>query len=267
MDEANEIIKLLEVKPRSHRAIREELGLDESTYDRIIEDLLNQEKVSRYQCRGGGLKIVPSEALPKVDEDKLNTEKTAIKEAEERLSDSKAEHELYPYVERWAWSNDANAFDKVVTVGDNHRRVKWENPDLLAISIYNFECLVGRDIEITAFEVKLNFDIYGVWQAANYRIFSDYVYLACYERPEKIYAAADGRLFETVMHLGLGMISMTSAGYGGSGIKCKEILSPRKGDPQAREIDSLLADYKDLLDVSPAGKVIMDQMSSATNSP
>ena len=123
-----------------------------------------------------------------------------------------------------------------------HRRELWENPDLLAYSLSDFRHLVGYEIDVTTFEVKLSFDIYGLWQAAHYRRFSNYVYLACYEAADVIRNRTDGRLYQLAVEFGLGGRSLTTAGAGAKGVKCVEINSPSRQLPQLIELDSFLDD-------------------------
>jgi len=138
-----------------------------------------------------------------------------------------------------------------------------ENPDLLAHSLSEFTCLVGYEIELTTFEVKLAFDIYSVWQAAHYRRFSNYVYLACYEAPDVIRSRTDGRLYQLAVEFGLGVLSLTPAGPGPRGLKCVEINSPDRQTPQLTELDAFLQDYKDVLRLPNRASKMWNQLRPA----
>ena len=125
--------------------------------------------------------------------------------------------------------------------------------DLLAITCNPLEWMVGTDIELTSMEVKLSFDAKGLWQAAHYRNFSHYVYLACYESPEMLRNRLDGRLYEMAVEMGLGILSLTPAGAGGKGVKCVEINSPIRQTSRLSEVDLLLSAYADLLKLEKPG--------------
>lgn len=185
------------------------------------------------------------------------------REAERILETSPDERALYPYIENWLLNNAKYGFTSARVIGDNHRRRSWDNPDLIAWNIYEYENFVGRDVEITAIEAKLSFTIYGIWQAANYQRFAHRVLLACYAKPEVIFTKEDGRLIETAQNLGIGLISLTPAGAGGNGIKCTEILSPMTQIPSIAEIDSFITDFREFFDLPLPGRIINSQISSA----
>lgn len=163
------------------------------------------------------------------------------RETARMLNTSPDERALYPYIENWL----------------------WDSPDLIAWNVHEYENFVGRDVEITDSEAKLTFTIYGIWQAANCQRFAHRVLLACYAKPEVVFTKEDGRLLETAQDLGIGLVSLTPAVAGGSGIKCTEILSPMPQRPSVAEIDSFITDYKDFFDLPLPGRVINSQISSA----
>lgn len=259
------ILIALKEGQRSKLSLRQELNIAEEELETIVTELVTENKIVRYRCKGGGVKLIPDEVSnPEINAEelsKIEAEKTIINEAEAKLNDSKSEESLYPYIERWAFYDQKNSFDHVKIVGNNHRRHSWENPDLIALNIHYYEWLVGHEVIITAFEVKLNFSIYALWQAANYRNFAHQVYLACYEKPEQMYSSQDGRLFEIAMNMGIGIISMSPSGQSGSGVKCTEILTPEFKPPQLIEIDSFLSDYSDLFPIKKPGSILTNQIS------
>jgi len=259
--DSQRILEFLEErKTASHRAIKAELGLDAEPYAIAKDELIAAGKAVPLRCRGGGLRLSPSgEELPDVDEGEIDKARLAAERTMEaaQKEEERAEKDLYPHVERWAINE---GYDSVATTGAARRRSVWENPDLIALTTNELDWHIGTEIEVTTIEVKLAFSIDAIWQAANYRRFSHYVYLACFERPDDIRRKEDGRLYETVVELGLGIISLRAAGAGAKGTSCTEINSPHRQSPKVSEIDRLLDDFHDELGVTPPRDRIAEQI-------
>jgi len=258
---AERILDLLSKEGQlSNRKIRGRLGCvsDTAEYDRAKEQLLLAGRVVRGQGFSGVLRLpLASAPLPDVDSDALEEAKSKQAPVEEAPGE-KAERDLYPYVKQWA--ENSAGLDNVYIIGDLRRREVWENPDLLAYSVNDFKWLVGYEIEVTTFEVKLALDIYAVWQAAHYRRFSNYVYLACYEAPDVIRNRTDGRLYRLAVEFGLGVLSLTPSGQGAKGVKCVEINSPGRQLPQSTELDAFLQDYEDVIGLPGRAKKMWEQL-------
>jgi hypothetical protein len=254
--ECERVLDVLKQGQRSKPSIRDELGLTKEKLNEIQETLLKAGKVVSYRCRGYGLRLAePDMPLPEVNQSAMEAAKNRVAEADQRkIEEQREERDLYPYVERWA---SAAGYGIVKVVGDLHPRSSWENPDLLAVDCYEHEWLIGSEYEITAIEVKLAFDIVGIWQAAHYRRFSHFVYLACYEDQGAMRRMLDGKLLDIAVELGLGILSLAAAGRG---LGCFEISSPCRQQPLAREVDRLLNDYASHLELRRPGGRIIDQM-------
>jgi len=256
----------LQAGTRGQQTLRKNLGLDEKSFEELKEYLIAQDKVILYRARGGGIRLKTSEAaIPKIDDKAISEAKTVEEtEIQKLLTPTKTEESLYPYVNNWALNSTKYGFSDSAIIGNKHRRKSWDNPDLIAWQVYEFENFVGHEIELTTFEVKLSFSVYAIWQACNYRRFSHQTILACYERPDIMYAKEDGRLLEISQHFGIGLISLTPAGAGGKGVTCTEILSPVFQAPPRYELDSFLSDFHDFLKLPHPGSIISNQTHVAT---
>lgn len=249
-------------KQGSNPSFKTKLALSDEDYNKAKDELLESGKIAVYQCYGGGIRLVKDTPLTAPSERNLEAAIAKETKAVETLLEEKEERDLYPYVQQWAL-NKAE-FDFVATVGDNHPRKPWENPDLIAINYYDLQWHVGQHIEVATIEVKLVFNIYAIWQTAHYRRFSHYVYLACYENRNDIQRKEDGRLLKIANELGIGIIAMRQSGHAGTGVSCEAITNPVRQSPQIYEVDMLLNDYAGNLEISRPGKTIIEQMKSST---
>lgn len=232
--------------PLSHRHLMEALNWDRSRYDNARNQLMQLPEVAPYRCRGGGLRTIKEQLPNEMDSQKFKSleraksELTAeVEETEEK--EEKSEEELYPYIQTWAMKQ---GHEIVEIVGPLRRRETWENPDLLAVNHTDLKWHVGQAVEVTSFEVKLLFDIRAIWQAASYRTFSHYVYLACFESPDEIKEKNDGKLHSLCVDLGIGILSLGRRGAGGRGVETREINAPRRQTPLVEDVDELLCDYE-----------------------
>ncbi len=244
----------------SRKAILAATGMEESEFSAGVSELQESGMVVPYRCQGGGLRFPVTIVEPAVDASALEAEKERQARSDEavRNEGQKAERDLYPYVQKWA---DRAEYKPVVITGDFHRRPTWENPDLIALRTYPLKWLIGSEVEVAAIEVKLLFDAPAIWQAAHYRRFAHYVYLACYESMEALRTKGEGRLFDLAVELGIGILCLSPGGQGGTGVKCQEVHSPIRQNPQRAELDSLLTDYGEKLELEKPGQSIARQLN------
>jgi hypothetical protein len=261
-EKIQKVIKLLQEKGTLSRDdIVREFRLSDEEYALCRNEFARQKLAVPLRGRGGGLRLPPleEETLPTLNESALEQAKRQERVAGSKFLAEKGEGDLYPYVKRWA---EENGYAQVRIVANMHRRPQWENPDLIAVSAFTPRWFVGQQLEVTTFEVKLEFDIFGIWQAAHYRHFSHYVFLACYTSQQALHEPDEGRLFDIAVDLGLGIIAMTSAGAGGKGVKCDVINQPARQTPLIEELDRLLDNYHDIFDIKSAGTTIIEQMGN-----
>lgn len=131
-----------------------------------------------------------------------------------------------------------NGFEDCKITGGRIPRPKWENPDLVQIS-YN----VGRylntiEFEIASFEVKLKVEPFAVWQAANYKKFSTWVYVAFAKSAKEIKEKDGGAIFSIAVDLGIGVLAFNS-----STGQFEEIHSSSRNLPRPSEVDSFIGDF------------------------
>lgn len=225
-----------------------DLGVSSQDYYAAVKDLVEAGRAERGRGRGGALGLVVSgtSKAPAVDVAALDARRRELAAQSEKAEaeEERNERSLYPYLQRWA---ENEGYERVAITGDQKTRAPWENPDMLAVDTYDLEWVLGPYVEITAFEAKLSFETNAIWQAANYRRFSHFVYLACFEDADAIRGKHDGRLYAHCVELGLGILSLRTAGQGGKGVSCDEICAPRLQTPHPPEVDRLLDDYAEEL--------------------
>lgn len=246
------------------QSLKQKLSISDEDFQDLKAELLQRNLVSVYRARGGGIRPYHEDETPEVNiQDVEKASDAEEQETAQILETSPDERALYPYIENWLLNSPKYGFTSARIIGDSHRRRSWDNPDLIAWNVYEYENFVGRDVEITAIEAKLSFTIYGIWQAANYQRFAHRVLLACYAKPEVIFTKEDGRLLETALNLGIGIVSLTPAGQGAMGMKCTEIVSPIPRKPMVTEIDSFITDFSDFFDLPLPGSILQSQVSRA----
>ncbi len=248
----------------SQTRLRTDIGITPEQYIAVRGELLGKGFVVPYQCYSGGIRVIDDTApeLPPSDIEKIATAKNQEIQQEAKFHEEKTEEKaLYPAVEQWA---NNSGFMYVANVADSHGRPSWENPDIIAINQYELQWLAGSHIEITSIEVKLSFTVTAIWQAAHYRKFSHFVYLACFENETEMRNSEEGRLYRVCSELGLGVISLSSSGYAGKGVKCSEINSPARHNPSIEDVDAFLCDYSQMLPkLQRPGCILVGQIAQA----
>jgi hypothetical protein len=211
--------------------------------------LLHQGLVVAVRGRDGGVRRVAVEPTTAVDTSRLEKAKLSEISQTERTEREaeRRESELYPYLQGWGTNAGYGIVALVADARPVARKV-WENPDILLVDVLPLSWSVAPQIDVTVVEVKLALTPQAVWQAAHYRTFAHYVYLACLESPEAMRRDIhEGRLFALATDLGLGLISLRPAGSGAKGLRVDEIHSPARHAPEAAEVDRLLTDYENVI--------------------
>lgn len=156
------------------------------------------------------------------------------------------EKSFYEPVRQWAIKHNdgANCF----ITGGKLPFPKWENPDLVQIDfeIGNFTKKI--EFEITSFEVKLRVEPYAVWQAANYKRFSSYVYVVFAKSEKEVREKDEGRVFDIAVDLGVGILVLEGSNSSGDHV-FKEIHAPARNRPLDIEVNKLLKGYSGIEEV------------------
>ncbi|WP_454436155.1 hypothetical protein [Thauera mechernichensis] len=142
------------------------------------------------------------------------------------------------------WALRKNDGVNCVVTGGRLPFPKWENPDLVQVDAKVGQFTKKIEFEITSFEVKLRVEPYAVWQAANYKRFSSYVYVAFAKTEEDVRSQDGGRVFDIAVDLGVGVLVLENSGVNSPSFR--EIHAPRRNTPLDAEINSLLGGYSSI---------------------
>lgn len=145
------------------------------------------------------------------------------------------EKSYYEPVRIWAINN---GFEDCRVTGGRIPRPKWENPDLVQISYNVGRYLNAIEFEIASFEVKLKVEPFAVWQAANYKKFSTWVYVVFAKSAKEIKEKDNGAIFSIAVDLGIGVLAF-NANTG----QFEEIHSSSRNLPRPSEVDSFIGDF------------------------
>jgi hypothetical protein len=117
---------------------------------------------------------------------------------------------------------------------------RWENPDLLEISVNFGENISSLNIEISSFEVKLKVDPQAVWQAAHYSKFSHHSFIAFAKSEREV--REEERVFDLAVQFGLGILVLEE---NSDTVKFKQIHSPTTKNPSSIEMNNIIENFID----------------------
>lgn len=186
----------------------------------------------------------------------LKENESATVNLEEKIR--KLEKHFYESVRNWALKNNDGV--NCVITGGRLPFPKWENPDLVQVDAKVGQFTKKIEFEITSFEVKLRVEPYAVWQAANYKRFSSYVYVAFAKNEEDVRSQDGGRVFDIAVDLGVGVLVLENASD--TPPVFKEIHAPRRNTPLDAEINSILAGYRSIDQVQNVIRVSESKLES-----
>lgn len=223
--------------------IARQQGWASEVLEEAKSELLQKNLAAQARGRLGGLREVEPEPPAEMDTSVLENAKKRERDQTETYATQveRDERSLYPRLETWA----RNAGYPIVSLVADQRpegRSVWENPDLLLVDVLPLTWSVTPQFDVTAVEVKLSLNPQAVWQAAHYRTFAHFVYLACLEDPDDMRKSIhEGRLFSLAATLGLGLLSIHPVG---KGLRVDEIHSPGRQMPEPSAVDRILVDYE-----------------------
>jgi hypothetical protein len=256
---AQRLLEAVRERPRTNEAFVTDLALTQDQYEAAKAELLNAELVVGRRGRGGGLILSQETTVAPESQSEIERVATdsAVREVDREAGEverkrRRIEEALYPAVAAWA---ERQGYDQVAIIGNLRGGGRWENPDVLAVDNVDLEWVIGSPYELTTFEVKLHFDAPSVYQAASYRRFSQFVYLACYESDRII--RSEGRLLSECAELGIGVLSMRTAGRGAAGIAVDELNVPRRQQPSSADVDSFLRSCSSVLTLENPHKAMV----------
>jgi len=153
---------------RSNAAIKTELNLSDDRYAAVRKELIDDNLVKKYVCRGGGICLTP----------KGEKETIAYEDVPSTVNN---EAELYPHLvnvlEQQAQEDGIQAV--VCPTHFFKAKGKWQNPDATRIVIVDYPNLRKIQITITTYEVKQfpNWDVSAVYEALSHHRFSHEAYV------------------------------------------------------------------------------------------
>lgn len=206
----------------------------------------------------GGFEIIeaPENLEPEKTEEQIRQQLEENENQAEQIEQKAKVLEKHFYEPLRAWAhkhNGAKDFDgrsNCVITGGKLPFPKWENPDLVQVDFSIGEFTKKVDFEITSYEVKLKVEPYAVWQAANYKRFSTYAYVAFAKNESDVREKDEGRVFDIAVDLGIGVLVLDDKNSEGDKITFKEIHAPTRNRPSDIEIDNLLRGYKNIEDLN-----------------
>jgi hypothetical protein len=159
--------------------------------------------------------------------------KTLQQQENVEIQERRLERHFYPLVLNWARSN---GFERCEITGGMLPGPKWENPDLIEIYAEVGKNTASISIEVACFEVKLKIDPYAVWQAAHYKKFSTYTFIAFALSEREV--RDQSRVFELAVSLGLGVLVLEGDAF-------KIIQHPARNIPDSSEIEIITSRFAD----------------------
>lgn len=204
----------------------------------ILVDGANKRIVRRRGANGGFQLVLPeqvSEIKISEVEDEINS--NIVKQETSKEEGRKLEKHFYPLVREWALNND---FVDCQITGGLLPGPKWENPDLIDI-FCEFDPNTARlTYEIACFEVKLRVEPEGVWQAAHYKKFSHYSFVAFAQNEQAV--LRDDGVIELAVDLGLGILALDGNDETTTP-KFKIIHHPKKNNPSDINIGVIVSRF------------------------
>lgn len=151
----------------SNHQIRSVLGLADDRYKKLTQQLLDEQIIEKFRCRGGGIRLTDkgskAGALP------------GAKSAVEK------EKDLYgPFIaalEAEAKENEETSL--VFNTSALRKNGKWSNPDVTKVAVRAFPILRSHKVLVTTFELKQwkRWNVDAVFEAASHRRFAHEAYL------------------------------------------------------------------------------------------
>lgn len=195
-------------------SLREKLGWQVDRYFQAREALLRQQKVTLGKGKGGSVRR-------RLTVDTLKAAETvappqAPAEAERAEVDHKArERDLYPQIVRavdnWARDLGYSKLRFVVDIssqGSRRTGGKWTRPDIVMVSLENYSCIPGKNLEVITFEIKpaWSWGIEAVFEAASHSRFATKSYLVLHKNGEPSDAELLERIEDECRRFGVGLI-------------------------------------------------------------
>lgn len=151
----------------SNQQVKATLGLDDSRYKTVADELRGEGILEKYRCRGGGVRLTNKGLKQKV----LPESGSAVGK----------EVELYaPFKKALLAEVDENEEAAIVLDTSALRiRGKWSNPDITKVSVQRYPIQRLHKVVITTYEVKQwgRWNVEAVFEAASHRRYANEAYV------------------------------------------------------------------------------------------
>lgn len=191
------IIWLLSEGGTSNQQVKAGLGLEDSRYAAVIEELLSEGLVEKYRCRGGGIRLT-SKGLRQ-------------KPLPESSSAVSKEAELYDHFRKALVAEIEENGESALVIDTSALRMrkKWSNPDLTKLSVQRFPLQHLDRLVVTTHEVKqwARWSVDVVFEAASHRRFAHEAYVVL-EWAKDVPLAGTEHLESECSRFGVGLITL-----------------------------------------------------------
>jgi predicted transcriptional regulator len=178
LSDRDRILRLLsEAEGLSNIRIKTELNLSDDRYDTVRDELLQDNLIEKYVCRGGGIRLTR----------KGEKESPSYDGAGSTIENEAALYKpLIAFLEKEA---DEDGLEAVICATHALRvRGQWQNPDVTRVAIEQYHHLRKAHVTVTTYEVKQfpRWTTEVVYEAASHHRFSHEAYVvlewACDEK-------------------------------------------------------------------------------------
>lgn len=135
---------LFNASSASHSDIIEEFDFTNEKYEKLLEEMKEENQVELFRRRGGGVRLTST------------AEKSLKKEAAVFVSNVKSEKKLYdPFIKLKSKKESFDKYKSVVLDTSRFRQKgKWQNPDATKISLEEYRILGKSELIVSSFELK-----------------------------------------------------------------------------------------------------------------
>lgn len=151
----------------SNQQVKGTLGLDDSRYAGVTEELFSEGLVEKYRCRGGGIRLTTKGLRQRP----LPGSSSAVNK----------ESELYEPFRKALIAEIVENGETALVYDTSALRVrrKWSNPDLTKISVQRFPIQRLHKVVLTTYEVKqwARWNVEAVFEAASHRRYAHEAYV------------------------------------------------------------------------------------------
>jgi hypothetical protein len=169
VSDRDRILRLLsETEGLSNNSIKTELDLPDGRYATAREELLNEDLIEKYQCRGGGIRLTR----------KGEKESPAYDGPASTIENEAALYKpLIAFLEKEAEDDGIEAV--ICATHALRTRGQWQNPDITRVAIEQYHHLRKAHVTVTTYEVKQfpRWTTEVVYEAASHHRFSHEAYV------------------------------------------------------------------------------------------